>query len=129
MPYPAEVEVQGLTSWLDAYFGAWVSNHPDDVAVLFAEDAVYAVDPFADPWHGRDEIVRRWTSGVQTEVEYEFEPLAVVGNTGLAHWRLRARNRGAAARKEWDGILLLRFDDDGRCVEHREWYASRDLDE
>jgi ketosteroid isomerase-like protein len=122
------MELPTLSAWLEAYFRAWVSNDPDDVADLFAEDAVYAVGPFADPWHGRDEIVRRWTSGVQTEVEYEFEPLAVVANTGLAHWRVRARNEGAATRTEWDGILLLRFGDDGRCVEHREWYATRQLE-
>ena len=56
--------------WLEAYFAAWVSNEPDDVAALFTEDATYAVGPFADVWEGRDEIVRRWTSGAQEDVEY-----------------------------------------------------------
>jgi len=28
---------------------------------------------------------------------------------------------------EMDGILVVRFAADGRCVEHREWYATGEV--
>jgi uncharacterized protein (TIGR02246 family) len=113
-------------AWLDRYFAAWVSNDPSDVAALFTEDAAYAVSPFAEPWVGRDEIVRRWTSGRQEDVEHASEVLAVDGDVVVAHWHVRARDEGDPIVREWDGLLLLRFAPDGRCAEHREWYAVRE---
>jgi hypothetical protein len=29
------MDVDAFEAWLDAYFAAWVSNDPDDVAALF----------------------------------------------------------------------------------------------
>jgi uncharacterized protein (TIGR02246 family) len=121
------VDRSGALAWLDRYFAAWVSNDPEDVAALFTEDAVYAVSPFAEPWVGRDEIVRRWTSGRQEDVEHASEVLAVDGDVVVAHWHVRARTEGEASVREWDGLLLLRFASDGRCAEHREWYAVREI--
>jgi len=113
--------------WLDAYFLAWISNEPNDVAALFTEDATYSVGPFAEPWAGRAEIVRRWISGAQQDVEYAYEILAVEGDTGIAHWNVKAGTGGGSARGEWDGILLITFSSDGRCREHREWLVRREL--
>ena len=75
----------GFERWLDAYFAAWVSNEPDDVAALFVEDATYATGPFAGTWVGREEIVRRWTSAAQEDVEHAYEILTVEGDTAIAH--------------------------------------------
>ena len=113
--------------WLEAYFVAWVSNDPGDVVALFTEDATYAVGPFADVWEGRDEIVRWWTSVVQDDVEYAYEVLAAEGETGIAHWNVKARSEGEPHRVEWDGILLITFAPDGRCLDHREWLVRRAL--
>jgi ketosteroid isomerase-like protein len=46
----------GFEGWLRRYFEAWVSNDPGDVEALFAEDALYWVGPFREPWVGRDQI-------------------------------------------------------------------------
>jgi ketosteroid isomerase-like protein len=121
------VQRDGFGRWLDAYFAAWISSEADDVAALFAEDATYSVGPFAEPWVGRAQIVRRWTGGAQEDVEYAYEILAVEGDTGIAHWNVRARGEGEAVRSEWDGILWITFAPDGRCREHREWLVRREL--
>jgi ketosteroid isomerase-like protein len=121
------VERDGFERWLDGYFAAWISNDADDVAALFVEDAVYSVGPFAAAWTGRDEIVRRWISGAQEDVEYAYEILAVEGDTGIAHWNVKATSEGQTARGEWDGILWITFAPDGRCREHREWLVRREL--
>lgn len=104
-----------------------MSNDPGDVAALFAEDALYWVGPFREPWVGRDQIVDRWTSGRQEETRAAFDVVAIEGNTGVAHWNVSARTAGDAGRREWDGVLVIEFGPDGRCHEHREWFSQRQL--
>jgi hypothetical protein len=120
------MQLDGFGRWLDGYFAAWISNEPGDVAALFTEDATYSVGPFAEVWAGSEEIVRRWTGGAQEDVQYAYEVLAVEGDTGIAHWNVKARSEGETARFEWDGILLITFAADGRCRDHREWLVRRE---
>ena len=85
--------------WLEGYFAAWVSNAPEDVAALFTKDATYSVGPFADVWEGRDEIVRRWTSGAQEDVGYVYEVLAAQGDRHRALERQGPVGGRAAPRR------------------------------
>lgn len=118
------VDLDDLRTWLDRYFAAWRSNDPAQVEALFAPDAVYSYGPFRDEARGRDEIVRRWVQGgAQPGLRCAFEPLAVEGDRGVAHWRVLFDD--GDGRSELDGILVLDFDDEGRCVLHREWYDHR----
>jgi ketosteroid isomerase-like protein len=121
------VRLESFGGWLDGYFQAWASNDPEDVAALFTEDAVYWFDPFREPRRGREEIVSAWVGGLQEDVEYAYEPLAVSGDVGVAHWRVSSRSPRSTVRNEWDGILQITFAPDGRCREHREWYSHREL--
>jgi len=118
------VDRDDVTRWLDAYFDAWQSNHPDDVASLFAPDATYAVSPFVKPWRGRDEIVRRWTAGTGTKLWHSYTVLATGDSLAVAHWAVAVRLPGGQVT-ELDGIPVLTFNDAGECVEHREWYVER----
>ena len=117
----------GFEDWLRRYFEAWVSNDPSDVAPLFAEDALYWVGPFREPWVGREQIVARWTVGTQEDVRTAFDVVAVEGDTGVAHWNVSSRTGDDRGRKEWDGVLVIEFGPNGRCREHREWFSQRDL--
>lgn len=114
--------------WLERYFAAWASNDPDEVAALFAEDAIYRYGPFRDDAaRGRDEIVRRWVDGgVPPGLSARFEPLAIEEERGVARWRV-AFDRGSR-RVELDGILVLDFDAEGRCTLHREWVERREVE-
>jgi ketosteroid isomerase-like protein len=123
---------QEFDDWLRRYFEAWVSNDPDEVGAVFAEDAVYHVDPFSGPrMRGRREIVERWTSepDAQQDVRWSYEPLALAGDRGIAQWRVSFAPGGAADRRtEVDRILVITFDAEGRCTEHREWQVTRDVE-
>src|SRR5690606_522480 len=112
------VDRDDVTRWLDAYFDAWQSNHPDDVASLFAPDATYAVSPFVKPWRGRDEIVRRWTAGTGTKLWHSYTVLATGDSLAVAHGAVAVRLPGGQVT-ELDGIPVLTFNDAGECVEHR----------
>ena len=120
------MERDGFERWLDGYFAAWISNDADDVAALFVEDAVYSVGPFAAAWTGRDEIVVAGSAGLRRTSNTPTRS-SVEGDTGIAHWNVKATSEGQAARGEWDGILWITFAPDGRCREHREWLVRREL--
>jgi uncharacterized protein (TIGR02246 family) len=121
------MDAAGVTAWMQSYREAWNTNDPDDVRALFTEDAVYAIDPFRVPWHGRDEIARRWTAGISQSVDLTYQVLATDGDLAVVHWHVITQNVGDPVRVEYDGILVLRFANDGRCREHREWFARREL--
>jgi len=52
--------------------------------------------------------------------------LAIDGDLVVAHWNVKATDPSAGTRSEMDGVLLLRFTPDGRCRDHREWFARRE---
>lgn len=98
-----------------------------EVGALFAADAVYSYGPFREPARGRDAIVANWVSGQpQPDLRWSYDVLAAPGPTGVAHFAV-SWAAGGGGRAEMDGVLLLRFDEEGRCVEHREWYAVREV--
>ena len=115
------MDLDAFTGWLERYFAAWATNDPVEVGALFSEDAVYSFGPFSGEARGREEIVRRWVlGGVQPGLETWFEPLAVHGERGMAHWRVSFEE--GQGRTQMDGILVCDFDAQGRCTLHREWY-------
>ena len=120
-----------LEKWLDAYFAAWRSNEAAEVEALFAPDAVYSYGPFREPARGREQIVANWVAdGAPLSAEFRYEILAVHGDTGIAHWNVRQKAYYFhEPTLELDGILVLRFDADGRCVEHLEWFDRRYLED
>jgi SnoaL-like protein len=117
-------DLDSLARWMDAYGAAWKSNERSDVEGLFAPGAVYSFGPFREDLRGRDRIVDVWVAdpGAQRDIEFEHEPLAVEGNRGIAHWRTSFTDAATGARVTLDGVLVLTFDDEGRCTEHREWF-------
>jgi hypothetical protein len=119
--------VADVAAWLESYFHAWETNDPSDVRALFAEDAVYSYGPFREPARGRDAIVANWVAGApQPDLRWAYEVLAASGRTGIAHFAV-SWSVDDTRRVELDGILQLRFDGQGRCLEHREWYAEREV--
>jgi ketosteroid isomerase-like protein len=121
LPRPDGVTIAAADAdaWAERYFAAWRTNAPEDVEALFAEDIVYFYGPFRPPAVGREEVVRRWIEGgAHDDVTSRHEVVAVAGDTAVIHW---AVSFGGHAM---DGVLIVRFDADGRCREHREWYAE-----
>ena len=119
-----------LTEWLDAYFDAWRSNEGSEVAKLFAEEAVYSYGPFREPARGRNQIVANWIAdGAPLSAESQYEILSVGDDLGIVHWTVRQKAHDFhEPTLELDGILVLRFNAAGECVEHLEWFDRRNTD-
>ena len=120
-----------LTEWLDAYFDAWRSNDGAEVAKLFSEDAVYSYGPFREPARGREQLVANWVAdGAPLSAESRYEILATNDDLAIVHWNVRQKAYYFhEPTLELDGILVLRFNAAGQCVEHLEWFDRRTVDE
>jgi SnoaL-like domain len=125
--YDAAVDHQSFGLWLEQYFGAWASSDRDEVEALFAEDAEYSWGPFRETAHGREAIINAWVDGgAPAELRWHYEPIAVEGDRGIAHWNVVFRGADRLTT-ELDGILVCSFDNEARCSLHREWYDRREF--
>lgn len=119
-----ELTMAGLTAWLDAYGNAWESRDAEKAAMLFAEESSYQVTPYEEPHTGPDGVREYW-AGVtenQRNIRFEYQPLSVSGNTGIAHWSAEFDVESGGTHIELDGIFVLEFDASGKCARLREWW-------
>ena len=116
-----------VQAWLDRYVHAWGSNDAGEIATLFTEDATYSYGPFREDVKGRDAIVSSWLEEPDEPGSWsaEYHPVAVEDDTAVANGRSRYFHPDGSPRTEYDNIFLIRLDDDGRCVEFREWFVER----
>lgn len=113
-----------VAAWLEGYEEAWETLDANKAAALFAEDATYRDNPYADPYQGRQGIHEYWTTvtGDQQDVDFSFEVLSASGNTGIAHWRSEFTQRSSGSAIVLDGIFVLEFTPDGLCQTLEEWW-------
>jgi uncharacterized protein (TIGR02246 family) len=121
------VDEQAVAAWLDGYSQAWGTYDPEQIGALFSADAVYIDEPFAEPVRGREAIVAFWLEDRDEAGTYEshYRPVLVCGDQAVARGYSRYFNTNGTVAKEFDNVFLLRFDDEGRCAEYREWYMRK----
>lgn len=123
-----EVTHADAQRWLDRYLEAWRGNDRALIRDLFGEDATYSYGPYRDPIRGRDAIADDWLANPDAPDSWaaEYRPIAVDGNTVVAHGRsLYFADDRATERTEFDNIFVIRFDGDGRAIEFAEWFVER----
>jgi uncharacterized protein (TIGR02246 family) len=116
-----------VQAWLDRYVHAWGSNDAGEIATLFTEDATYSYGPFREDVQGRDAIVSSWLEDPDEPGSWsaEYHPVAVEDDIAIANGRSRYFHPDGSPRTEYDNIFLIRLDDEGRCLEFREWFVER----
>jgi ketosteroid isomerase-like protein len=118
---------QSVTKWLQDYVSAWKSYDPHAIGALFSEDATYRYNPFDKPVRGREAIVANWLEYRDEPNTYsaEYKSIAVDGNIAVSNGRsLYYEADGKTLKRQFDNIFVLRFDEDGRCVEFCEWFMQ-----
>ena len=113
--------VQG---WLDSYLIAWGSNDPDDIRVLFTDDATYAGGPFdPEPFIGREAIVAGWLNHKDEPGTWTFEgtPLAYTDGIAVIQGRTEYADGDVYAN-----LWIVRLESDGRASSFVEWFVERD---
>lgn len=116
-----------VVDWLDRYVDVWKSGNQARVAELFTDDAVYYTDPFHDPRIGLGEIEEYWRiSGDAPEAfEARYSPLAIAAELAVVAGFSRYLDDSRRVEKDYENLFVLRFAEDGRCCEYREWYMLR----
>jgi len=118
-----------VQAWLDRYIEAWRTYDPTQIGELFAADARYWHGPFREPIEGRDAVVADWLdSGSRDEPgswRAEYHPVVVEGATAVVNGRTWYFNPDGSDDTHYDNIFVIRFDDDGRATEFREWWIER----
>jgi SnoaL-like domain len=124
-----ELALAYFGDWMERYFTAWKTNDLELLDGLFAEDAVYYYGPFKPPNSGKKRIIDGWLSSPPPQdFKHSCNPIAVHDETGAGHWNVTYRSSSKPdIMLEVDGILVIRFDAQGQCTEHREWFVIREI--
>jgi hypothetical protein len=112
-----------VANWVEGYQRVWASNDPAEIGALFSADAKYYTGPFAEPWQGRDGIVKTWIEHADAPGDYTFryEVLGTGPDCGIVRGWTVYKNPA----REYSNIWLIRFDADGKCTEFTEWFKEK----
>ena len=117
-----------IENWVQAYLKAWASDAPEDVTALFTEDARYFTEPYAEPWDGRDEIVREWIARGDSGSVWSFEHDIVAECDDVAVVRgvttYGPETSGESNGKTYHNIWIVHLAPDGRAREFVEWWMK-----
>ena len=110
--------------WLDRYIAAWSSYDETAIGDLFAEQAEYRYQPWADPIVGRAAIVADWLSNKDDPGAWEasYEAWAVEGERVVATGTSSYDEAGG--KRKYHNVFLIELDADGRCRAFTEVYAK-----
>lgn len=123
MTEPSEAAAH-VDAWMEKYQTAWASNQPDDIRVLFTEDARYETRPHdPDAWTGQDGIVDGWVAARDEPQDWTFswELLGTNGPTAF----IQGVTLYAGDQPSYDNLWVIRFDGSGRAASFTEWFMAR----
>jgi SnoaL-like domain len=114
------VERAELHAWVTAYERLWRTPGTAGLSELFADDATYSQEPYAEPKRGLAAIREMWEAqreGPDEAFELTFEIVAVDGAVGIVRAEVHYGDGGNQYRDLW----VVTTDDDGRCTSFEEW--------
>ena len=117
-----QTTAEDARAWIQGYLRAWESNDPDDIRVLFTEDAEYRTNPWTDPFRGHDAIVDAWIERRDEPGTFTFEGDVVGVDGDLVFYEAVTRY---ASSTDYSNLWVIRLTDDGRARQFTEWWMDR----
>ena len=107
--------------WAETWSRAWPQRDVEAIAALYADTAVHHTTPFREPGLGRAGVHRYLTDNflAETDIECRFGPPIVSGGRAAVEWWASWTEQGQELT--YAGVSVLRFDDQGQVVEHRDY--------
>jgi ketosteroid isomerase-like protein len=111
-----------LDEWIEGYGRCWEEADGEALLELFTEYAVYRSHPFREPHVGHEGIRGYWRRATRTQqdVRVRMGRPFVDGRRVAVEWWATVVDEGEEITLP--GCLLLRFAEDGRCQELREYW-------
>jgi ketosteroid isomerase-like protein len=108
--------------WAKEWCRGWIDHDCERIAALYAPDALFLSAPFRDPQQPREYALQAFAEEDAADPCFG-EPL-VDADRAAVEWRARIRQDG----KDFTlaGVSLLRFRDDGLCVEQRDAWEMKE---
>ena len=105
---------------------SWPRGEVEPIASLYAEDALYRALAFREPDVGLSAIRRYLTENFEAEedVECRFGEPLVDGDSATVEWWAGWTEDGESLTMA--GATLLRFDDEGQVVDHRDYWNQQE---
>ena len=118
------IDVDGLGAWLDRYVAAWESNDRATIESLFSEDATYFAEPYDPTYRGAAAIADVWLENPDAEGTWSasYKPLLAADDVGVGSGTSTYFDDQGGVDHVYHNVFVLRFDEQGRCSEYREWY-------
>jgi uncharacterized protein (TIGR02246 family) len=114
--------------WLETYKTGWINQDPETTLSLFTDDATYMYTPFHKIMKGKDEIrayVEKGAVGLQEDIEFEYEILAVTEELGINRWKASLTWKETGERIHFDGIYAVYLNREGLCYRYDEWWHAK----
>ena len=108
--------------WAKTWTRAWPAGDSDAIAALYADEATYRALAFREPDLGLVGVRRYLDANfaVETQTECWFGEPIVSGDRAAVEWWGTWIEEGR--RLTLAGATLLRFDGDGKVVDHRDYW-------
>ncbi len=118
-------------TWLSLYGKYWENGDSKSIRNLFSEGARYYETPFDEPMVGLDTIEQYWSEGAeqaQEDVSFVYSSASISEMVGLSRWQASFIRIPSGVKVELDGYLEAKFNDNGLCLEFREWWHRKETE-
>ena len=109
---------QAARNWVVAWTSAWPERDPEVIAALYARDAPYRAVAFREPDDATGYLRRVFAE--ETDIECRFGEPIVSGDRAAVEWWASWIEDGRPITLA--GATVLRFDDAGAVVDHRDYW-------
>jgi ketosteroid isomerase-like protein len=117
------MDVQAAVNrWARTWSRAWPEHDVDAIAALYSDEVEYRALAFREPDLGVGGVRRylRENFGVEQDVECWFGVPVATGDRAAVEWWATWVEEGQSLTLA--GTTVLRFDDDGQIVDHRDYW-------
>ena len=104
--------------WAETWANAWPRRDADAIVALYAGEHVYRALPFRAPTTAERYLAENFA--VESEVECRFGEPVVEGDRAAVEWWGTWVEAGT--RLTLAGATVLRFDEEGLVVDHRDYW-------
>jgi hypothetical protein len=109
---------QAARRWAETWAAAWPRKDAAPIAALYADDAPYRALAFREPDSASDYLLRTFSE--ESDITCRFGEPVVSGDRAAVEWWASWIEEGQSITLA--GGTMLRFDDDGKVVDHRDYW-------